>query len=74
MVIVDVYRNDVNSSSDDEGRARAMNAPFGENGEKYAICNTCTILLVKLCFQRVWWFRLMREPLLLGMRFCPGGT
>jgi len=45
-----------------------MNAPFGENGEKYAICNTCTILLVKLCFQRVWWFRLMREPLLLGMR------
>ena len=45
-----------------------MNAPFGKNGEKYVVCNNCTILLVKLCYQRVWWFRLMREPLLLGMR------
>ena len=45
-----------------------MNAPFGKNGGKYVVCNNCTILLVKLCYQRVWWFRLMREPLLLGMR------
>jgi hypothetical protein len=32
------------------------------------VCNTCTIMLVELCYQRVWWFRLVRDPLLLGMR------
>ena len=44
------------------------NSPLGEKENKYAVCNTCTILLVKLCYQRVWWFRWIREPLLLGMR------
>ncbi len=45
-----------------------MNAPLRESEKRYAICKTCTILLVGLCYRRVWWFRLMREPLLLGMR------
>lgn len=45
-----------------------VNAPPGANEKKYAVCDNCTIMLVKLCYQRVWWFRMMREPLLLGMR------
>jgi hypothetical protein len=65
---VDDYRNKVKSENDDEGRERTMSVPFGENEKKHPVCNTCTILLVELCYQRVWWFRLMREPLLLGMR------
>lgn len=36
---------------------------------KNAVCNTCTIRLVELCYQRVWWFRIFREPLVMGMRF-----
>ncbi|HAH04944.1 MAG TPA: nitroreductase [Elusimicrobia bacterium] len=31
-------------------------------------CNTCTWRLVKLCYDRAPWFRLVREPLALGMR------
>ncbi|MEW6357277.1 MAG: nitroreductase [Planctomycetota bacterium] len=34
----------------------------------YAVCNTCTIRLVELCYRRAWWFRFVREPLRLGMR------
>ena len=33
-----------------------------------AICSTCTLQLVRLCYARCWWFRLFREPLLAGMR------
>jgi len=33
----------------------------------YAVCNTCTIMLVKTCYERVWWFRIIREPLRFGM-------
>lgn len=36
---------------------------------KNAICNTCTIRLVKIAYQRAPWFRLVREPLKWGMRF-----
>lgn len=36
--------------------------------KKLAVCNTCTIRLVKLAYQRAPWFRLLREPLRLGMR------
>jgi hypothetical protein len=33
-----------------------------------SVCNICTFRLVNLCYQRAWWFRMIREPLLLGMR------
>lgn len=33
-----------------------------------AVCTTCTLQLVQLCYARTWWFRLFREPLLAGMR------
>ncbi|MHB9027753.1 MAG: nitroreductase [Candidatus Latescibacterota bacterium] len=35
---------------------------------KTAVCSTCTIHLVELCYQKTWWFRWFREPLVLGMR------
>ena len=35
---------------------------------KRAVCNTCTIRLVRLCYERSWWFRVFREPLVAGMR------
>lgn len=38
------------------------------NQKKQAKCNTCTIQLVELCYKRKLWFRLFREPLILGMR------
>ena len=34
----------------------------------YAICNHCTYKLVAIAYQRAPWFRLFREPLILGMR------
>jgi hypothetical protein len=37
--------------------------------KKDAVCNTCTLKLVTIAYQRVPAFRLMREPLKLGMRF-----
>jgi hypothetical protein len=36
---------------------------------KNAVCNTCTIRLVNIAYQRTPWFRLVREPLKWGMRF-----
>lgn len=33
-----------------------------------AVCNTCTIRLIKIAYQRAPWFRLVREPLKWGMR------
>ena len=36
--------------------------------KKCAICNTCTLQLVRLCYQRAPWFRLIREPLVFGLR------
>jgi hypothetical protein len=33
-----------------------------------AQCNTCTIMLVELCFQRAWWFKAFRTPMVWGMR------
>jgi hypothetical protein len=33
----------------------------------YAICTTCTIRLVKTCYHRAGWFRIVREPLRYGM-------
>lgn len=37
-------------------------------GRRNAVCNTCTIRLVKTAYRRAPWFRLVREPLKLGMR------
>lgn len=32
------------------------------------VCKNCASRLAKWCYERYWWFRLIREPLLLGMR------
>ncbi len=41
-----------------------MNEPI-----KYAECRHCTYKLVAIAYQRTRWFRLFREPLIIGMRF-----
>lgn len=33
----------------------------------YPACTTCTVMLVKICYSRAWWFRIIREPLRYGM-------
>jgi len=35
---------------------------------KNAKCSTCTIKLVTIAYKRATWFRLVREPLKLGLR------
>lgn len=37
-------------------------------GKDTFACNTCTWRLVRLCYGRAPWFRLVREPVVLGMR------
>jgi hypothetical protein len=37
--------------------------------KKDAICNTCTLKLVSIAYRRAPWFRAVREPLKMGMRF-----
>ena len=37
--------------------------------DKYAVCNHCTYKLVAIAYKRAPWFRLFREPLLVGMRW-----
>jgi hypothetical protein len=34
----------------------------------HVVCKNCAARLAKWCYERYWWFRLVREPLLLGMR------
>jgi len=36
---------------------------------KNAVCNTCTLKLVNIAYRRAPLFRVVREPLKLGMRF-----
>ena len=36
-------------------------------GTSQVVCRNCANLLARWCYQRYWWFRLVREPLLLGM-------
>lgn len=36
--------------------------------KQHAVCNTCTIRLVRTAYQRAPWFRLVREPLRLALR------
>ena len=36
---------------------------------KNAVCDNCTLKLVAIAYQRAPWFRLLREPLKLGMCF-----
>lgn len=36
--------------------------------KRAALCNTCTIQLVRLAYRNAPWFRLVREPLRVGMR------
>ncbi len=35
---------------------------------KNAVCGNCTLKLVTIAYQRAPWFRLLREPLKMGMR------
>jgi len=39
-----------------------------EGETKYGTCNTCTSQLVQTAYSRAPWFRLVREPLVLGMK------
>lgn len=39
-----------------------------EGNPASVICKNCALMLVRLVYRRHWWFPLMREPLLLGMR------
>lgn len=32
------------------------------------VCRNCALLLVRRCYGKHWWFRLVREPLVCGMR------
>jgi len=32
------------------------------------VCKNCALLLIRRCYARHWWFRLIREPLVWGMR------
>jgi hypothetical protein len=32
------------------------------------VCKNCALMLVRIVYRRHWWFPLVREPLLLGMR------
>jgi hypothetical protein len=32
------------------------------------VCKNCAALMAKWCYRGHWWFRLVREPLLAGMR------
>ena len=43
--------------------------PKSTDGRIYkAECSSCTLMLVRLAYDRSGWFILFREPLLLGMR------
>ena len=33
------------------------------------ICKNCALMLARIAYRRRWWFPLVREPLVLGMRF-----
>jgi hypothetical protein len=39
-----------------------------KEGKKNALCGNCTLKLVAIAYRRALWFRLLREPLKLGMR------
>ena len=32
------------------------------------VCNNCVLFLIRRCYGKHWWFRLVREPLVWGMR------
>lgn len=32
------------------------------------VCKNCALRLAMWCYERHWWFRLIREPLVFGMR------
>src|SRR4030067_807506 len=43
-------------------------APLVDSPQKYAECNHCTYKLVVIAYRRAPWFRLLREPMILGIR------
>jgi hypothetical protein len=32
------------------------------------VCKNCALFLIRCCYERHWWFRLIREPLVQSMR------
>lgn len=32
------------------------------------VCKNCALMLARLVYRRHWWFPLLREPLIMGMR------
>ena len=41
---------------------------MNSNIRKNLVCNVCTVRLVEAAYRKAPWFRLVREPLRLGMR------
>jgi len=39
-----------------------------EENRASIICKNCALMLIRIVYRRHWWFPLLREPLLLGMR------
>ena len=33
------------------------------------VCKNCALMMAMRCYEKHWWFRLIREPLVGGMRF-----
>ena len=50
------------------GQRIASQMLSSDTGDKYSVCNTCTLQLVHIAYSRAPWFRLIREPLHLGMK------
>lgn len=38
-------------------------------GAHSIVCQGCVLMMIRRCYRDHWWFRLVREPLVLGMRF-----
>ncbi len=33
------------------------------------VCKNCALMLAMSCYEKHWWFKLIREPLIWGMRY-----
>lgn len=40
-----------------------------KNERNNGACRGCAILLIEKCYKRHWWFHVIRDPLVWGMRF-----
>jgi hypothetical protein len=51
-----------------KGRLRRGVAVNSEIAQPEASCKNCALQLARIVYRRHWWFPLLREPLVLGMR------